>query len=100
MRTFGVHTFSPSINKRLSNFLAGISRGCSRVLMLDYDGTIAPLAIDPERAFPYSEIPPLLRQLQQTGTRLIVVVGQPASSTARCLEFRASKSGDAMGWSD
>lgn len=44
------------------------------VLLLDYDGTIAPFSVDRDRAFPYSGIPPLLRRvMNKCRTRLVIV---------------------------
>ncbi len=45
-----------------------------RVLLLDYDGTIAPFSIDRDRAFPFPAVPNLLaRIMTKCRTRLIIV---------------------------
>jgi trehalose-phosphatase len=45
---------------------------------LDYDGTLAPFAVDPMRALPLPGIPDLLRTLAALdGTRLAIVSGRP-----------------------
>jgi trehalose-phosphatase len=60
-------------------FLAGIARAPARVLLLDYDGTLAPFQVRPDEARPYPEIVPLLREVMRAGgTRVVVVSGRPA----------------------
>jgi len=61
----------------LDVFFAHVHTASSRVLMLDYDGTLAPFHEDPAQARPYSEIPALLDAIIQTGqTRLVIVSGR------------------------
>lgn len=75
-------------DKRISDFLAGISRAGVRALMLDYDGTIAPFSTSIEHATPYSEVRPLLKRIkQETDTRVVIVTGRSASSAARLLDI-------------
>lgn len=55
-------------------FLEEIAAAEKRVLLLDYDGTIAPFSRDRRCAFPYPEIPGLLRRIMtECDTRLIMV---------------------------
>jgi trehalose-phosphatase len=50
-----------------------------RVLIVDYDGTIAPFHTERHRATPYPEVPELLRCIMNSSrTRLIIVSGRPA----------------------
>lgn len=50
-----------------------------RLLMLDYDGTLAPFVKDRDRAYPYPEIPDLIDELiQHCSTRVVVVSGRQA----------------------
>jgi trehalose-phosphatase len=60
-------------------FLERLKSVPSRVLLLDYDGTLAPFHFDRNQAFPYSEIPGLLSQIIQQGTRVILVSGRRAT---------------------
>ena len=72
--------------ERIAPFLERVRRAPSRVLMLDYDGTLSPFCNDPEKAAPYPEIPPLLERMRrETDTRLIVVTGRRAADAARLL---------------
>lgn len=59
-------------------FLERLSFTAERVLMLDYDGTLAPFQADRERAFPYPEIPEQLARIKACGTRVILISGRPA----------------------
>jgi trehalose-phosphatase len=54
-----------------------------RVLLLDYDGTLAPFHFDRTQAFPYSEVPGLLTDLMGRGTRVVLVSGRPAPELVR-----------------
>lgn len=50
-----------------------------RLLMLDYDGTLAPFVRDRDHAYPYPEIPALLDELlQHCATRVVIVSGRSA----------------------
>ncbi|HZQ67665.1 MAG TPA: trehalose-phosphatase [Terriglobales bacterium] len=59
-------------------FLERLSFTAERVLMLDYDGTLAPFRADREGAFPYPEIPEHLARIMACGTRLVLISGRPA----------------------
>ncbi|HKW16912.1 MAG TPA: trehalose-phosphatase [Terriglobales bacterium] len=60
-------------------FLAKLRYAQSRVLLLDYDGTLAPFTPDRERAFPYPEIPELVSRILRAGTRVVLISGRPAT---------------------
>jgi len=61
-----------------AEFLDRVSSASERVLLLDYDGTLAPFTVDREHAFPYPEVPPLLQRISQAGTRVVLISGRPA----------------------
>lgn len=62
----------------LNNFLDRLSHARASVLMLDYDGTLAPFQIDRDRAYPYPGVMPLLTRIQQNSkTRIVVITGRP-----------------------
>ncbi len=89
MKTIGLHGAPPATHKKLLDFWQGISRAKKRVLILDYDGALAPFSTDRECAAPYARMLPLLQHLKQaTGTRLVIVTGRPASSAARLLHLQ------------
>jgi trehalose-phosphatase len=63
----------------LAEFLDRIPRARERVLMLDYDGTLAPFQVRPERAAPYPGVTETLQDLMDAGgTRVVIVSGRRA----------------------
>jgi trehalose-phosphatase len=62
-----------------ARFMQDVASSKERVLILDYDGTIAPYSSHRLRAYPYPGIPDLLHQIMsQCRTRLIVASGRAA----------------------
>jgi trehalose-phosphatase len=62
-----------------ARFMQEVSAAQQRVLVLDYDGTIAPFSAHRLLAFPYPGVPELLRQIMSDcRTRLIVASGRAA----------------------
>lgn len=60
-------------------FFAQLSGASRRVLLLDYDGTLAPFSPDRTRAYPYPAIPELLDCIVTTcRTRLVLISGRAA----------------------
>jgi trehalose 6-phosphate phosphatase len=49
------------------------------LLCLDFDGTLAPIVPDPDRARAHPDIPPVLERLAGLGVRVAVVTGRPAA---------------------
>jgi trehalose-phosphatase len=69
-------------------FLEGISKAPGRVLMLDYDGTLAPFQIRPELATPYPGVRDALEALiRDGGTRVVIVSGRPAADLVPLLSL-------------
>ena len=61
----------------LETFFGRVRAAAARVLMLDYDGTLAPFRINPAEAVPYPGVMPLLDEIQQAGhTRVVMVSGR------------------------
>jgi trehalose-phosphatase len=58
-------------------FLERLHSASSRVLLLDYDGTLAPFVVDRTLALPYPQVPPLLVRIMAAGTRVVLVSGRP-----------------------
>ncbi|MBI4194309.1 MAG: trehalose-phosphatase [Betaproteobacteria bacterium] len=72
-----MQVLSPGLD--LPDFLARIPIVKERVLMLDYDGTLAPFHVRPERAVPYPGMREALRELMDAGgTRVVIVSGRRA----------------------
>jgi trehalose-phosphatase len=63
-----------------------ISAAPQRILLLDYDGTVAPFSRDRHRAFPYPDVPQLLQTIMtKCNTRLIVLSGRAAHAVVPLL---------------
>jgi trehalose-phosphatase len=59
-------------------FLQQISAAPESVLLLDYDGTLAPFHVDRSRAYPYHGVVSLLDGIMQCGrTRIVIISGRP-----------------------
>jgi len=61
----------------LDSFFHELGRARERVLLLDYDGTLAPFHRRPEHAVPYPRIAELLREVsRRCATRIVIVSGR------------------------
>ena len=61
----------------LDRFFHGLGRARERVLLLDYDGTLAPFHKRPERAVPYPRVEEVLREVsRRCATRIVIVSGR------------------------
>ena len=70
----------------LAGFVSHIAHAPTRVLMLDYDGMLAPFHVHPERAVPYPAVVAVLKDiLKAGGTRVVIVSGRPAHELAPLL---------------
>lgn len=73
-----MQVLSPRIDWQ--GFLNGLPSAPQRVLMLDYDGTLAPFQVRPERAVPYPGVREALATLSAADdTRVVIVSGRPAA---------------------
>ncbi|HTC46770.1 MAG TPA: trehalose-phosphatase [Candidatus Aquilonibacter sp.] len=59
---------------QVESFLKAVARAPQSLLMLDYDGTLAPFHKNRMEALPYPGIVPLLRELMSTGKMRVVIV--------------------------
>ncbi len=70
-----MHSLRPALD--LEGFFGRLRAAPQCVLMLDYDGTLAPFRTDPARAAPYPGIPAVLDDIMQSNrTRLVIVSGR------------------------
>lgn len=72
----------PTKDAQLNGFFENFGEVTSALLLLDYDGTLAPFHVDRFKARPYDGIRELLNQVQEqrrVGTRVIFISGRPAS---------------------
>ena len=77
-------------SKDLREFLQKLSGTADRVLILDYDGTVAPFATDRDRAYPYPEVRKLLNEItSHCRTRLIMISERSAHEVSPLLGLEA-----------
>jgi trehalose 6-phosphate phosphatase len=73
----------------LDALVARLEQARAAVLMLDYDGTLAPFRVDPSQARPYPGITEILDAIMQQGrTRLVLVSGRRATEVPPLLGTR------------
>jgi trehalose-phosphatase len=71
---------------KLEAFFSGFANGAKPLLLLDYDGTLAPFRVDRFTARPWAGVRELLASIQKQGrTRMAVVTGRPAREVAPLL---------------
>ena len=71
------------------DFLQSVAVSRESVLMLDFDGTLAPFRIDPTKVRPWAGVRKLLQEIQdEVRTRIVVVSGRPALGVGRQLALR------------
>ncbi|MFY9793798.1 MAG: trehalose-phosphatase [Candidatus Sulfotelmatobacter sp.] len=64
----------------IQSFLQSVGRAPQSLLMLDFDGTLAPFRKDRRTAFPYPGITSLLQEIRATGkTRIVIISGRDAT---------------------
>lgn len=78
----------PDAQPQLDSFLKTVAGAPAALLMLDYDGTLAPFTIRRDQAFPYPGVQPMLQQIIRTGrTRVVIVSGRDVDDTASLLNL-------------
>jgi trehalose 6-phosphate phosphatase len=75
--------------QNIEEFLESVARAQRSVLLLDYDGTLAPFSVDRQRAVPYPGLRDLLQQIIEVGrTRLVIITGRDAHEIDPFLRLR------------
>jgi trehalose 6-phosphate phosphatase len=70
---------TPEAADRLKEFFRSFSGGATSLLLLDYDGTLAPFRVDRFQARPWAGVSELLGRIERQGrTRIVVITGRPA----------------------
>jgi trehalose 6-phosphate phosphatase len=70
------------------NFFRTFADAPNPLLLLDYDGTLAPFRIDRFQARPWAGVSELLKRIQQQGcTQMVVITGRPAAEIAPMLHL-------------
>jgi trehalose-phosphatase len=71
---------------QIENFLGAVARAPKSVLLLDYDGTLSPFAVERKQAVPYRGLASVLQQIVESGrTRLVIITGREAHEIAPLL---------------
>ncbi len=72
--------------EKLEEFFRDLAGAHNSLLLLDYDGTLAPFRVDRFQARPWAGVRELLKQIQNQGrTRMAVVTGRPGAEIAPLL---------------
>lgn len=75
--------------QNIEEFLESVARAQRSVLLLDYDGTLAPFSVDRQRAVPYPGLRDLLQHIVDVGrTRLVIITGRDAHEIDPFLRLR------------
>jgi trehalose 6-phosphate phosphatase len=78
----------PDGKSLIESLLERVSRAPQSLLMLDYDGTLAPFRKNRDEAFPYPGFALLLQEIVCTGrTRVVVISGRDANELIPLLEI-------------
>jgi trehalose 6-phosphate synthase/trehalose 6-phosphate phosphatase len=65
--------------KKLEDFFLTFSSKTNPLLLLDYDGTLAPFRVDRNKARPWTGVREAIAKIQRQGrTRMVVITGRPA----------------------
>lgn len=74
--------------RQLEAFFKVLAESSASLLMLDYDGTLAPFSTRRDRAFPYPGVQDVLREVISTGrTRVVIVSGRDVREAASLLNL-------------
>lgn len=77
---------TPEAAEKLESFFGTLRSGASPLLLLDYDGTLAPFRLNRFQARPWAGVRALLECIRRQGrTRMVVVSGRPAGEIAPLL---------------
>jgi trehalose 6-phosphate phosphatase len=78
----------PDVHSELTPFLHRVAHASQAVLLLDYDGTLAPFDTNRDQAFPYPGVAPLLQEIVRNGrTRMIIISGRNAADVLSVLNI-------------
>ncbi len=76
----------PETSPKIGQFLSSFARSARPLLLLDYDGTLAPFRLDRFKARPWAGVRDVLKKIQRQGrTRITVVSGRPSGEVAQLL---------------
>jgi trehalose 6-phosphate phosphatase len=74
---------------RIESLLKAVARQPQSLLMLDYDGTIAPFRRERNQAFPYSGFAAIIEEIARCGrTRVVIISGRDATEVVPLLDVK------------
>jgi trehalose-phosphatase len=77
---------TPETAEKLGEFFHAFAGSVRPLLLLDYDGTLAPFRVDRFKAQPWAGVRELLQRIQQRGqTDMVVITGRPSEEIAPLL---------------
>lgn len=80
---------APESAADLDAFFSDLRKAAQRLLLLDYDGTLAPFHVHPPRAVPYEGVCELLdRIMRDAASDVVIVSGRPARDLRPLLRLR------------
>ncbi len=72
----------------LDGFFESVAEGSERLLVLDYDGTLAPFRVERSEALPYPGVAPLVESIMEAdGSRVVIVSGRAIDDLKELLPF-------------
>ncbi|MFY9560213.1 MAG: trehalose-phosphatase [Terriglobales bacterium] len=72
----------PEAQLHVEPFLNAVAEASQALLLLDYDGTLAPFRKERDQAFPYPGVAPVLQEIARNGhTRMVIISGRDTSET-------------------
>lgn len=79
----------PETQLQIEPFLKAVARASQSLLMLDYDGTLAPFRRERDQAFPYPGVAAILQEIVRDGnTRVVIISGRDTSQTIPLLDIQ------------
>lgn len=80
MRQAGRASVETSGNGATAKFFELLTHAMESLLLLDYDGTLAPFQTERDSAYPYPGVVPLLEEILRRGrSRVVIVTGRPVA---------------------
>jgi trehalose-phosphatase len=78
----------PELRSEFEPFLQTVAQASEGILLLDYDGTLAPFQERRDRAYPYPGVALILQEIVRHGhTRVVVISGRDASEVVPLLNI-------------
>lgn len=80
----------PSINDSFRRIRSRMASSARNILILDYDGTLAPFHVDPSKAQPYPGVREILSRIQGSGGEIFLVTGREPEEVRELLDLPVS----------